>query len=144
MQYWNIFVPCYSSLLFQLLGGVKGHMLELLKSVFTAQSPDDSVLPDVMATIFATVLAELSFFSSHVSIASKSVYVPPSLSYDREHFSNTGLYALRIVGTCDILVYQVRHQIMWFARLVDSNLLSICVITCYWNCFFELAMCEMC
>ena len=51
-------------------------MLELLKSVFTAQSPDDSVLPDVMATIFATVLAELSFFSSHVSIASESVYVP--------------------------------------------------------------------
>ena len=66
----------YASLLLQLLGGVKGHMLELLKSVFTAQSPDDSVLPDVMATIFATVLAELSFFSSHVSIASESVYVP--------------------------------------------------------------------
>ena len=43
-------------------------MLELLKSVFTAQSPDDSVLPDVMATIFATVLAELSFFSSQVCV----------------------------------------------------------------------------
>ena len=29
------------------------------------------------------------------------------LSYDREHFSD-----MRIAGTCDILVYPMRHQIM--------------------------------
>ena len=46
---------------------MKGHVVELLKSVFATQSPDDSMLPDVMATIFATILAELSFFSSQVS-----------------------------------------------------------------------------
>ena len=68
-------------------------MLELLKSVFTAQSPDDSVLPDVMATIFATVLAELSFFSSHVSIASESVYV-------QHHY-------LTIVSIFQILTYMI-------------------------------------
>ena len=28
-----------------------------------------------------------------------------SLSYDREHFSNTDPSDLRIVGKCDILVY---------------------------------------
>ena len=51
-----------------------------------------------------------------------------SLSHEREHFSNTDLSDLRIVGTCDILVYGMRHQIMGSARLVDSNLLSMCVI----------------
>ena len=40
-------------------------------------------------------------------------------------------------------VYQMRHQIIWFAWLVDSNLLSICVIRCHWNRSFGLAMYEM-
>ena len=35
-----------------------------------------------------------------------------SLSSDREHFSNTDLSDLRIVGTCGIRVYRMRHQIM--------------------------------
>ena len=47
---------------------------------------------------------------------------------------------LRIVGTWDLLVYQMHHQIMWFARLVDWNLTSICLSTCP---FFDLAMYEM-
>lgn len=53
---------------FKLLSSVKGHVLELLKSVFVTRSPDDSLLPDVMATIFATILAELSFFSSQYDL----------------------------------------------------------------------------
>ena len=32
-------------------------------------------------------------------------------------------------------VYRMCHQIMWSTRLVYSNLLSICVITCHWNHF---------
>ena len=46
---------------------MRGHVLELLKAVFTGQSPDDSILHDVMATIFATILAELAHNSSQVS-----------------------------------------------------------------------------
>ena len=37
----------------------------------------------------------------------------------------------------------MRHKIMWFARLADSNLLSISVVTFHWNRFFDLAMLEM-
>ena len=33
------------------------------------------------------------------------------ISY-REHFSNTDLSDLSIVGTCGILVYQMRHEVM--------------------------------
>ena len=58
-----------------------------------------------------------------------SLYNP--LSYDREHFQY--LSGLRIVGTCDILVYRMRHQIMWSAWLVASKMLSICVITRHLN-----------
>ena len=35
-----------------------------------------------------------------------------ALSYYREHFTNTDLSDLRIVGTCDILVYRMCHTIM--------------------------------
>ena len=45
-----------------------------------------------------------------------------------KHFSITNRSDLSIVGTCDISVYRMRHQITSFTRLVESNLLSICVI----------------
>ena len=63
-----------------------------------------------------------------------------ALSSDREHVSKPDLSDLRIVGTCDTLVYKMRHEVMWFTLLVDSNLLSICIITCHWNPFNHLAM----
>ena len=44
---------------------------------------------------------------------------------------NTDLSNLRVVGTCDILVYQMRHKVMLFTGLVDLNLVSICVIMCH-------------
>ena len=57
---------------------------------------------------------------------------------------HTDLSDLNIVVTCDILVYQLHHEVMWWsARLFDSNLLSICFIPCHWNCVFDLAMCKM-
>ena len=34
--------------------------------------------------------------------------------------SNTDMSELSIVGICDIFVYQTRHKVMWFARLVSS------------------------
>ena len=44
----------------------------------------------------------------------KNFVAPESylLLHDREHFSNADISNLRIVGTCDILVYRMRHQIM--------------------------------
>ena len=46
---------------------------------------------------------------------------------------HTNLPNFSIVGTCDKRVYQMRHKVLWFDRLVDSILLSICVITCLWK-----------
>ena len=56
--------------------------------------------------------------------------------------SHTDLSDMSIVGTCDILVYKSHHQVMWFVQLVDSILLSIYVVTCHWNHFYDLAMCK--
>ena len=39
--------------------------------------------------------------------------------------SNTDLFNFSIVGTCEILVYQMHHEVMWFARLVDSILCHV-------------------
>ena len=38
--------------------------------------------------------------------------------------SSTDLSDLSIVGTCDILVYQMHGKVMGFVRLVDSTLLQ--------------------
>ena len=54
-------------------------------------------------------------------------HIPIRIVQAGKYFSNTNPSDMSIVGTCDIIVYQQSHQIMWFVRLVDSNLLSICV-----------------
>ena len=41
--------------------------------------------------------------------------------------SNTDLSDFSIVGACAIFVYQMRHEVIRFARLVDSTLyLLVC------------------
>ena len=52
--------------------------------------------------------------------------------------SNTDLSDLSTVGTCDIFVYQMRHRVMWFARLADSILFIKRVITFHWNGFMKM------
>ena len=48
-----------------------------------------------------------------------------ALSSDRQHFSNTDLSDLSIMGTCNILVYQMRHKshvicpIGWFNIVIN-------------------------
>ena len=45
--------------------------------------------------------------------------------------SNTDLSDMSIAGTCDILVYQMRHKVMGFIRLVDlRNRFALPVICC--------------
>ena len=63
-----------------------------------------------------------------------------ALSSTGSILSNTDLSDLSTVGTCDIFVYQMRHRVMWFARLADSILFIKRVITCHWNGFYENAM----
>ena len=66
-----------------------------------------------------------------------------SLSSNGSILSNTSLSDLSTVGTCDIFVYQMRHRVMWFARLADSILFIKRRITCTWNSFYENAMRRM-
>ena len=58
------------------------------------------------------------------------IWIKP-LSSTGSILSNTDLSDLSTVGTCDIFVYQMRHRVMWFARLADSILFIKRVITCH-------------
>ena len=110
-------------------------------TVRTAQTNKLYFRPAIMNNLWGT---HYSSVQTHTRFTVNWIWdIPTALSYDREHFSNTDPSDLRIVGTCHMLVYQMGHQIMWFARFVDSNLLSICVIMCHWNRFLDLAMWEM-
>ena len=90
-------------------------------------------------------------YSQTRSLASVSIYEQQlisrleqwSLSSTGSILSNTDLSDLSTVGTCDIFVYQMRHRVMWFARLADSILFIKRVITCHWNGFNENAMRRM-
>ena len=56
----------YGVCLLQVLKGVHLHVSELLKTVFGSLSLDNSVLHNVMATVLAAILAEMSFYSQQV------------------------------------------------------------------------------
>ena len=60
-----------------------------------------------------------------------------SLSSTGSILSNTDLSDLSTVGSCDIFVYQMRHRVIWFARLAGSILFIKRVITCHWNGFWK-------
>lgn len=69
-----VVVTCFQWVfLFQLLHGVKGHLSELLVIVFKHLTVDDTVLRNVMATILAAVVAEMSFYSQQVYAATIGV-----------------------------------------------------------------------
>ncbi|KAH3701535.1 hypothetical protein DPMN_076524 [Dreissena polymorpha] len=56
-------------MLFQVLSSVKEHMSELLKTVYSRVSLDETVAHEVMSTILAAVFAEMDHSSKQVQIA---------------------------------------------------------------------------
>ncbi|KAL3837005.1 hypothetical protein ACJMK2_022398, partial [Sinanodonta woodiana] len=52
----------------KMLQNVKSHVFELMKTLFSSLSVDPAVLHEIMATIAATVIAELTFYSQQLEL----------------------------------------------------------------------------
>ena len=90
----------------------------------------------IVVWLFLTVSCDCGISWSYSHSISEYMHIVSAGKY----FLNTNLSDLSNVGTCDIFVYPMRHQIMWSTRLVNSKLLSICVITRHWNNFLDPKM----